>query len=178
MADRDASRSRLADLFRERGFAGTSLPAITEVTGLGKGSLYHLWPGGKHEMVAEVMEHIQAWFEAEVFAQLEGPDPDPCAMVDAVREFFDEGRRMCLPARIGLEPDLPDLAEAINRYFVRWREALAAALVTRGASPSDAIARAEDAVVAMQGALVVGRATADPALFGRTLDRINAALTR
>lgn len=176
MADRDTSRSQLADLFRERGFAATSLPAITAVTGLGKGSLYHLWPGGKHQMVAEVMDHIQAWFESEVFAQLEGPDPDISAMVQAVREFFDDGRRMCLPARIGLEPDLPDLAQAINRYFVRWRGALASALATRGRSEDKAMGLAEEAVVEMQGALVVGRAMADPALFGRSLDRIEHRL--
>lgn len=176
MANRDASRSRLADLFRERGFAATSLPAITEVTGLGKGSLYNLWPGGKHQMVAEVMDDIQAWFEREIFTQLEGPSPDLSAMIMAVGEFFAAGQRMCLPARIGLEPDLPDLAEAINLYFVRWRDAVRAALVTRGALPAAAAAEAEDAVVAMQGALVVGRAMADPAVFTRTLDRIEARL--
>ena len=48
----------------------TSTPAITAGTGLGKGSLYHLFPGGKAEMAAAVLAEIDAWFEAAVFAPL------------------------------------------------------------------------------------------------------------
>ena len=37
----------IAEVFREFGFEGTSLSRITEKTALGKGSLYHFFPGGK-----------------------------------------------------------------------------------------------------------------------------------
>ncbi|MDU6377660.1 MAG: helix-turn-helix domain-containing protein, partial [Bradyrhizobium sp.] len=39
----------IAEVFREFGFEGTSLSRITEKTALGKGSLYHFFPGGKEE---------------------------------------------------------------------------------------------------------------------------------
>ena len=45
----------LGEVFREHGFEGASLAAITARTGLGKGSLYHFFPGGKEEMAAAVL---------------------------------------------------------------------------------------------------------------------------
>ena len=37
----------VAEVFRNFGDGGASLIRITEKTGLGKGSLYHFFPGGK-----------------------------------------------------------------------------------------------------------------------------------
>ena len=37
----------LVEVFREHGYDGTSLSVIGERTGLGKGSLYNFFPGGK-----------------------------------------------------------------------------------------------------------------------------------
>lgn len=56
----------IAEVFREFGFEGTSLSRITEKTALGKGSLYHFFPGGKEEMAGAVLAHVDAWFEREV----------------------------------------------------------------------------------------------------------------
>ena len=52
----------LAEIFREHGFEGASLSIIGEKTGLGKGSLYHFFPGGKEEMAASVLHEIDTWF--------------------------------------------------------------------------------------------------------------------
>ena len=46
---------QVAEVFRESGYDGTSISRITEKTGLGKGSLYHFFPGGKAEMAAAVL---------------------------------------------------------------------------------------------------------------------------
>jgi AcrR family transcriptional regulator len=69
--------SRLAEVFRERGFDGASLSAISQATGLGKGSLYHHFPDGKEEMALAVLEDIDAWFEREVFSPLAAQTPLP-----------------------------------------------------------------------------------------------------
>ena len=50
----------LGEVFRAHGYEGASLTLITEATGLGKGSLYHLFPGGKEQMAAEVLADIDA----------------------------------------------------------------------------------------------------------------------
>ena len=46
----------LTEVFRTHGYEGASLALISRHTGLGKGSLYHFFPGGKEEMAAEVHE--------------------------------------------------------------------------------------------------------------------------
>jgi AcrR family transcriptional regulator len=48
----------LAEIFRELGFEGATLSRITERTGIGKGSLYHFFPGGKEEMAAAVLAEV------------------------------------------------------------------------------------------------------------------------
>src|SRR5690348_16932169 len=47
VAERSDVIPQLGELFRKHGFVGTSLSLITAHTGLGKGSLYHFFPGGK-----------------------------------------------------------------------------------------------------------------------------------
>src|ERR1700757_2404263 len=89
----------LAEVFREHGFEGASIALISERTGLGKGSLYHFFPGGKEEMATAVLNEIEAWFTTHVFAALQW-DPEPVSAIDrmfrAVVEYFDSGRRGCL----------------------------------------------------------------------------------
>src|SRR6201987_6130418 len=89
----------LAEVFREHGFEGASIALISERTGLGKGSLYHFFPGGKEEMAGAVLGEIEAWFTTHIFAPLQW-DSDAASAIDlmflAVVEYFDSGRRVCL----------------------------------------------------------------------------------
>jgi AcrR family transcriptional regulator len=43
---------------------------ITEATGLGKGSLYNLFPGGKEQMANEVLAAIDLWFNEKIYTPL------------------------------------------------------------------------------------------------------------
>ena len=167
----------VAEVFRELGFEGASLSAITARTGLGKGSLYHFFPGGKEEMAAAVLAEIDGWFERVVFAPLRD-DPDPEAAIrQMLREtdaYFRSGRRVCLIGAFALDGTRDRFAEQIGGYFVTWRDALAGALERSG---RDAAAeRAEHAVLAIQGALVLARALDDPGVFARMLARIEGEL--
>src|SRR5687767_6837809 len=45
----------LAEVFRSHGYEGATLALISQATGLGKGSLYHFFPGGKAQMAADVL---------------------------------------------------------------------------------------------------------------------------
>ena len=58
ISERADALPALAEVFREHGFEGASLSLISERTGLGKGSLYHFFPGGKEEMAAAVLDDI------------------------------------------------------------------------------------------------------------------------
>ena len=165
----------LAEVFREHGFEGASLTLISRRTGLGKGSLYHFFPGGKEEMAACVLDGIEAWFETRMFRPLR-EDPDPAAalrtMLAETDTYFRSGQRICLVGAFALGAVRDAFARRIDAYLAAWRDALAAALRRAGAPEAQALDLAEEAVTAIQGALVTGTALQDPGLFGRTLARI------
>lgn len=169
----------LGEIFREHGYEGASLAIIGARTGLGKGSLYHFFPGGKAEMAAAVLAEIGAWFEANVFAPLRDEADAASAIaatLDAVETYFHAGRRICLVGIFALDETRDRFAAAIRGYFRRWAEALAAALVSAGHAPETAQAEAEDALAAIQGGLVLARAADDPAVFTRLMVRLRARL--
>ena len=166
----------LAETFREFGFEGASLGRITARTGLGKGSLYHFFPGGKEEMAAAVLAHVDEWFETTIYAPLTRDPPDAAiaGMWAAVDTYFCSGARVCLVGGFALDVTRDRFAAAISGYFLRWIAALCAALVRAGSSVETATSLAEDAVAGIQGALVLTRATGETDFFGRTLARLAA----
>jgi AcrR family transcriptional regulator len=83
----------IAGVFRDLGYEGTSLSQITERSGVGKGSLYHFFPGGKEEMASAVLADVDAWFEARIFsaASEERRRPRDCNDVGCGRVLFSFG---------------------------------------------------------------------------------------
>ncbi|AXS39596.1 TetR/AcrR family transcriptional regulator [Breoghania sp. L-A4] len=158
-------------MFREHGYEGASLTRLGSASGLGKGSLYHFFPGGKDEMAEAVLAEIDGWFEANVFALLETGGADGIsAMFDAVETYFHSGRRVCLVGAFALCDTRDRFRGAIAGYFARWTDALEGALARTG--NADATGLAEEIVGGIQGALVLARAADDPAIFSRTLERL------
>ena len=169
----------LAEVFREHGFEGASLALIGARTGLGKGSLYHFFPGGKEEMAAAVLAEIDGWFEQHIFRPLREEEPHRAVaeMIRAVDGYFRSGRRVCLVGAFALGDVRDRFGAAIRGYFAAWTDALAQALARGGLDAEAARDRAEEAVAAIQGALVLARALDEPAAFRRSLARIEARLT-
>ena len=172
-AERAALLPAIAEVFREHGYEGASLSLIGAATGLGKGSLYHFFPRGKEEMAEAALAEIDGWFEREMYAPLrQSPDPEQAigAMFDSVDAYFRTGRRACLVGVLALGDARDRFAEAIRSYFIRWVEALEAALLRAGRTPEDARLLAEETVAGVQGAITLARALDDPAVFARNLE--------
>jgi TetR/AcrR family transcriptional regulator, lmrAB and yxaGH operons repressor len=171
----------LGEVFREHGFEGTSLAIIGARTGLGKGSLYHFFPGGKEDMAAAVLAEIDAWFATRIFKPLREEKDAARAIahtLKAVEDYFRSGRRVCLVGALALNDSRDLFARQIKGYFANWNEALAAALARAGHDRKTARALAEDALAAIQGGLVMARAMNNPALFQRALARTKARLPK
>ncbi|MGH7727291.1 MAG: TetR/AcrR family transcriptional regulator [Vulcanimicrobiaceae bacterium] len=169
----------LTEIFREHGYEGASLSLITEATGLGKGSLYHFFPGGKEEMVCAVLDEIDTWFETNVFAPLRTA-PNPCAgvaqMMKAVEMYFRSGRRVCLVGVLALGDARDRFADRVRAYFSEWTDALADALIRAGRKRAEAAGLAEGFVAGIQGALVLARALDDARAFSRAIKRLEISL--
>lgn len=180
MTDRAAAIPALAEAFREHGFEGASLARLCAATGLGKGSLYHFFPGGKEEMAAAVLADVQAWFAGSVCQPLRNAPPADAtaidAMFDAVTSYFRSGRRVCLQGAFALGRERDRFAATIADYFEQWIEALAAALRAAGMSEPDARAAAAETVAAIQGGIILARALDQPEIFTQTAQRQRARL--
>lgn len=161
----------VAEVFRECGYEGASMSTITKRTRLSKGSLYHFFPGGKEQMAAEVLAHVDAWFAQEIFVPLETAEPRAAIarMWTAVDDYFHSGKRICLIGAFALDETRDRFAKPIRSYFERWTNALEAALIRDGTPADRAQQQAEDAVAGIQGALVLSRAIADETAFERSL---------
>jgi TetR/AcrR family transcriptional repressor of lmrAB and yxaGH operons len=177
--DRDSLLAIVAEVFREHGYEGASLSLIGAATGLGKGSLYHFFPGGKEEMAASVIAHIDGWFEANVFAPLRDarePRAGIDHMLQATDHYFRSGHRVCLIGAFALDEGRDLFAKEIKSYFSRWVAHLAEALKRIGHDQAQAAELAEETVAAIQGALTLARAFDDTAVFSRALQRARARL--
>ncbi|MBB4237457.1 TetR family transcriptional regulator [Rhizobium esperanzae] len=161
----------LAEIFREFGYEGTSLSRITERTGIGKGSLYHFFPGGKEEMAAAVLADVDSWFEQTIYQPLRTGDPRQAiaTMWTDVSDYFRSGRRICLVGAFALDETRERFSTAIGDYFIRWVGALRSALTRAGCPEEEAQTLAEEGVAGIQGALVLSRALDDTAVFARSL---------
>lgn len=176
MAKTEAARgdilASLAEVFRAHGYEGTTLALISEATGLGKGSLYNFFPGGKEQMATEVLASIDRWFVDNIYTPLRtssDPAKGIAEMYAATDDYFRSGQRVCLVGVVALGASRDLFGEKVKVYFAGWVDALAAALRRHGDDRGAARRKAEHAVLEIQGALVIARALDDAKVFSRAL---------
>jgi TetR/AcrR family transcriptional regulator, lmrAB and yxaGH operons repressor len=171
---------RLSDVFRELGYEGASLAALSAASDLKKASLYHRFPGGKEQMAGEVMACAQAWLTEHVLKPLRSSD-QPSAriqvMIRNVNEFYAGGRKACLLNMMSSpHNDRGPFASPIRKAFRAWISALSAALVDARIDRDTARCRAEKAVALLQGSLVVSRGLGTPRPFRNCLANLEREL--
>lgn len=167
---------RLGQTFKDVGYEGASLSALASATGLGKSSLYHRFPDGKEQMAEEVLSHIQGLLNAAVFPILEGqgtPREKVERFASVMNAFYASGAESCLlntlcPPR-GVKTSRGTL---IEDTFHRLLQGLGRVAREAGADEERASRRAEQALVELQGSLVVARGTGNVAVFERMLVRL------
>jgi AcrR family transcriptional regulator len=173
--------ARVMEVVRRQGYDGASLSQLSKATGLGKSSLYHHFPEGKDDMVGAVIAHLETALEGSLFAPLRAPGPPVVrlrAMTGELARFYDDGREACVLAILGIGDSSRRFHPRVKRIFRAWIDAIATALRDEGLSRAVAQARAEDALVRIEGALVLARSLGEPAIFGRTLKALPDELLR
>lgn len=174
----------LLNLFRQFGYAGVTLTKISQATGLGKASLYHHFPGGKAEMAAVALADVNQWLETRILPLLELDQSQPPivafqVMAAEVDGFFKQGHNSCLWAVLGLEQSSRSLFHTqISWAFSQWIEAIANRLIAAGLEASVARQRGEDAIIAIQGALIVSHGLQDFTTFQRVIRQLPQQLCR
>jgi TetR/AcrR family transcriptional regulator, lmrAB and yxaGH operons repressor len=166
----------LLKLFRQFGYEGVTISKISQATGLGKASIYHHFPGGKAEMAAAALAEVDLWLESSILPILE-QNAKPIeifqAMCEETNHFFDRGQNSCLWAVLVLEQSSDDLfGTQIRAAFSQWIAAISTVLIATGMDETLAKQRGEDAIIAIQGALIVSHGLKDFAPFERVLKQL------
>ncbi len=172
----------LVTVFRLYGYDGASLACIAKETGLGKTNLYHYFPGGKAEMAAAALDRVNIWLETRILENLRGsarPIDKIQVMCAQVNQFFNEGQNSCLWAVLALGRSSEDLFhQQIKSALLAWIAALASVVEATGCDPDTARYRAEDAILRIQGALVLARGVDDTTPFQRLMQSLPNDLLR
>jgi TetR/AcrR family transcriptional regulator, lmrAB and yxaGH operons repressor len=169
---KDEVLDRLLNSFRDNGYEGASLSALSAATGLVKASLYHHFPGGKEEMAEQVLAHLDRQLTRELFEPLRSkktPERKLAAMLSGINNFYEGGRKACLLERLTASVDRTRFKHPLRHAFTGWMEAVEALCLEAGLSKSQARARAEDFVVRVEGALILAAGTGDYGVFARTI---------
>lgn len=179
LMSREEVAERLTRAFRRHGYDAASLAQLCEATGLVRASLYHYFPGGKEEMARAAHAHAGAKVHELIIAPLlaDGLPADRLARAAAgLAQFYSDGRQACLTALFCQGTARGLFTEQIKASMARLTAALARVAVDAGIPEDVAADRAEDAVVRVQGGLILAEATGDSSAFARTLGRIGRDL--
>jgi len=176
---RDEIVGRIQDVFRDYGFDGASLAEISKATRLGKSSLYHYFPGGKEEMAIAVLGRIDTWMNECALGALKRagtPKARLRAMLRVLDDFYVGGRNACVLGNLVIGGSREKFQEFLASAFGGWIQALRELAVEAGVPGQEAQQRAEDAVVRIEGALIVAGGLDDPSPFKRALRNIERDL--
>lgn len=168
-------------LFRQYGYDGATLTKISETIGLGKASLYHHFPGGKDEMVESVLAYSGSWLQENVLSLLSGegtPEERLQKMCDRVNDLYVGGTQPCLLAILQSGTGRDVFHPQVKAALEAWIGAIAAVLIESGLDDSLAQQRGEDALIAIQGSLVVSQSLDQPTLFQRVIQQLPQVLCR
>jgi AcrR family transcriptional regulator len=179
--DDAALAEKAFELFRQQGYEGTSLNDLASATGLEKASLYYRFPGGKRDIALTAATHVGQWFESAIFAPLASSGP-PVNRVKAVARklgaFYGDGSKPCMLDTLSLRGGPPELAAALADAYNAWLEAFAAVARESGMSRRLAEDRARQALIQIEGSLVISRVTGNRKVFLDTLSSLPDLLTK
>jgi len=171
----------LLQLFRQYGYDGATLAKISEATGLGKASLYHHFPGGKDEMVTAVLDYLEQWADQYILKSLhiEGSTLERFErMCDSLNDLYEEGRQPCLFAILLMGSARNIFHPTVQKLLQTWINAIAEVLVTAGLDDTAARQRGEDAVIMIQGSLILSHGLNDFVPFARVIKQLPQQLCR
>jgi AcrR family transcriptional regulator len=121
------------DLMRKSGLAGAGINEIVRASGSPKGSVYHFFPGGKGQIVAEALETYSARVATFIEAALASKS-DPEAKVRALFEAFAQRVERAKFARscaigavsLDLDEDWAALGAVLTAALDEWLEVVSA----------------------------------------------------
>lgn len=171
-----------AQLLRERGYTGTGFREVIALTGAPRGSIYHHFPGGKAELAEEAVDYVGGLARQAIEGSLDDGEPVAAlrAFVELWRADFERSgfRAGCPILAVAVEnhEGAPELLDAADRAFGRWRDAFAGSLRSAGVPAARSRRLAGLVVAAIEGAIALSRAQRDSAPLADVARELEATI--
>ena len=165
---------QLLIIFRKRGFDGATIAELSRITGLGKASLYHHFPGGKEEMADELIRLCCNHLNENAFRHLKHGGPAAKrfqAFLKGFSDYVEAGEANCLLAVLSLR-DSPASKAFLRIQTLDWINQLRRFFRKSGLPKKASRRRALEVMTRLQGALVIDRMTGDPGVFMQTTSEL------
>jgi AcrR family transcriptional regulator len=170
-------------LFRSQGYSGTGLKQLADDASAPWSSMYHFFPDGKEQMAAEILDYAAAYY-ARMLARGFDARPDPLAAVDAIfsgeieilkRSGFRDG---CPIASVTLDTasTVEPLRKRCGEAFASWIRTIAQGIARSGIGEAEATELATFILAALEGAIVLSRASRNTAPLQRTARFVHQAV--
>lgn len=166
---------KLIPVFRKYGYEGTTLSMLSQASGLGKASLYHHFPKGKAEMASAVFDYIGSclsdtvlkplWDKGEPLERIQ-------AMCRSLEEFYDNGRSSCFLAIMSFGEADNLFHDLVKQRLQIWIDTLARVLIEAGIEANQAKKRSLEAIIEIQGALILVRILDDTSIFTKVIENL------
>lgn len=160
---------KLSEVFTRYGYDGATMELLSQAAGLKKASLYHRFPGGKKDMAAHVLKSTETWFRENVGEVLHNQDQDITRRlsqaVDAISVIFEDGSRNCPLRMLSACSEASYFQETIASCFNIIQEGFCFIAEEIGFSEEEASDKARQAIINIQGSLILARAMNDNTIF-------------
>lgn len=157
-------------LLAKRGLQGASFSEVLAASGAPRGSIYHHFPDGKDQLVAEALALAQTRAMEELERHRnESATEVARAFVQLWRDVLVASgfRAGCAVVAVTVAADAEPLLAKAAAVFREWQEALSELLAVGGVAPERSPALAALLIAACEGAVIVARAEG-------TIDRFDA----
>jgi TetR/AcrR family transcriptional repressor of lmrAB and yxaGH operons len=165
-----------AQLLSRAGVSEASFGNVVTLTGAPRGSIYHHFPGGKDQLLSESVRHVGARLLMAMRQQDVDTAPDVILLFAGLfrRLLVDSGAGAgCAVAAVAVEtPPATPPAEAAGTVFRSWISQLQTLFEKAGVDPAEAPDLAAATLAAVEGAMVLSRATGDVALFDAVVEQL------
>ena len=153
-------------LIRERGAHPTAIADVLEHSGAPRGSAYHYFPGGRTQLLCEAIDYAGEYIAKRIAMANSGLDALDRMVTDYRKQLLDTGYRAgCPVVAVSVEAGDDDkespVIERAAAAFGRWTELIAQRLISDGVSAERADELAMLTTAAIEGAIVVARASRD-----------------
>ena len=165
--------TKIIPVFRHYGYEGTTMSRLSAATGLKKASLYHHFKGGKEEMAQEALQYVSNWIEENIFAPLDSDKPAKLRIIEMSRGIellYKNGKTPCLLAIMSFGEADNLFHQQLKQSLDKWLQKLSQVVEEIGIEPTQAYLRAENAMMMIQGSLVLVRLNQDIEPFTRVIN--------